>query len=183
MNTMSYKTKIYMAIVLVVLLCLIFFFFIYGRMNASNQALAESVAAKRQDHEDVLAEQKSYEQGKQDLAALAKKKLQPADLFSQDTKVVKEIKTLEAISHNLGLKFTLQVTGTSKNAIVLPKSTAKIATIPYNMVLEGPFDKTLNFVEATQHLPFITQIDKISMSGSATGTVFTTLSAEFYIKP
>jgi hypothetical protein len=183
MKPLSYKYKIYFLAAGTVVLAIIFFFFVYGSMNNRNQALADAMAKKEQEHEEVLAEQKSYESGKKDLETLQLKPFHPDDLFSQDTKVVKEIQTLEALGKNLGISFSLKVSGSASTATKLPKAAGQVLAVPYTMVVEGPFDKITNFVEATEHLPFITQVKNIQVSALSNTTVRATLFSEFYIKP
>ena len=182
MKRTSYKYKIYGLLAAVVVVVLIFFVFVYGWMNKKTAALADAVAVKNQEYSQVLAEQKSYELGKKDLAALQTKQLQPDDLFSQDTKVVKEIKTLETLAHSLGIDFILEVSGTVKTAPKLAKSAGPIYTVPYTVTLEGPFDKVVNFVESTEHLAFVTQTKSLSISVTDAGKTRAILSSEFYIK-
>lgn len=137
MSNFSYKYKIYTVIGGVMVLTLIFFLFVYGSMNSHNDTLAIAVAAKNQEYQEVLAEQQSYELGKKDLESLKSKPFQPSDLFSQDTKVVKEVKTLESIAQGLGVEFTMQVSGTIKTAPKLTQASAQIFIVPYVMILEG----------------------------------------------
>lgn len=165
------------------MLALVFFFFVYKWVESKNQAVADAVAVKNQEHAEVLAEQQSYEFGKRDLVALAAKPLQPDDLFSQDTKVVKEIKTLEALAQGLGIELTLQISGTIKTAPKLAGSTAQLYTVPYTVTLVGPFDKIVNFVESSEHLNFVTQTKAVAVGVASPSTVRATLTSEFYIKP
>jgi hypothetical protein len=183
MKGLSYKYKIYALLAAIVAASLIFFVFIYGWMNQRNQAMADSTAAKNQEYAEAVAEQHSYELGKQDLITLQSKSLQPDDLFSQDTKVVKEIKTLETLAHALGIEFTLQVSGTAKTAPKLAKATGQIHVVPYTIVLEGDFEKIVNFIETAEHLNFVTQTKAFTITALDSGATRAALSSEFYIKP
>ncbi len=183
MKGLTYKYKIYALSAAVGAAALVFFLFIYSWMNSRNQVLSDAVAVKNQEYAEVLAEQQSYELGKKDLVALQSKPLQPGDLFSQDTKVVKEIKTLETLADSLGVDFTLEVSGTIKTAPKLKTATGQLYAVSYTVILEGPFDKVVNFIESTEHLNFVTQTKALSLGVMEEGGVRATLSSEFYIKP
>jgi hypothetical protein len=183
MAGMSYKYKIYTLLAVIAVVALVFFLFIYSWMDGKNQALADAVAIKNQEYAEVLAEQQSYEFGQKDLTALAEKPLQPDDLFSQDTKVVKEIKTLETLAQTLGLEFTLQIAGTIQTAVKLPKASGQLYLVPYTVTVEGPFDKLVNYIETAENLNFVTQTKNLVIGAGESGRVRATLTSEFYIKP
>jgi len=183
MKGFSYKYKIYVLIAAVVMAALVFFGLIYGWVARSNEAVANGLTAKNQEYAEVLAEEQSYELGKKDLVTLQSKQLQPADLFSQDTKVVKEINTLETLAGSLGVKFNLSVSGTVKDAPKVPGVSSTLYTVPYTVTLEGPFDKVINFIETTEHLNFVTQTNALSMGPDDKGGVQATLTSAFFIKP
>jgi hypothetical protein len=183
MKGFSYKYKIYALVAAVIVAVLIFFLFVYGWMDGRNETVAAAVAAKNQEYAEVQAEEQSYELGKKDLVTLQSKPFQPADLFSQDTKVVKEIKTLETLAGTLGVRFSLNVSGTIKDAPKLPGVSSTLYTVPYTVTLEGPFDKIVNFIETTEHLNFVTQTKALSLGASEGGGTQATLTSEFFIKP
>jgi hypothetical protein len=183
MNKSSAKYKIYGLIVVMLIVTGIFFGFVYGWMDGKNAVIGQALADKNQEFAEVFAEQQSYELGKKDLVTLEAKPFQPDDLFSQDTKVVKEIKTLETLAQGLELSFTLRVSGTVKTAPKLAKATAQLYTVPYTVILEGPFDKITNYIETTEHLNFVTATKTIRVEATEGGQTRATLASEFYIKP
>jgi Tfp pilus assembly protein PilO len=180
---MSYKYKMYSLIAVVLVLALLFFFWLYPMMNAKNQVLADEARAKNKEYTDVLAEQQSYELGKKDLQTLKNKQVQPEELFSQDTKLVKEIEALEQLAQRLGLKFSLQVSGSAKNAPKLTKATAQLNSVPYTMNVEGEFDKVIQFTQSLEHMQFVTQAKVVNVIALSLSQVRLTMNAEFYIKP
>jgi len=183
MKKTSAKYKIYGLIVVILVIAGVFFGFVYGWMDGKNEALGQALADKNQEFAEVFAEQQSYELGKKDLTTLESKPFQPDDLFSQDTKVVKEIKTLETLAAGLGIDFTLQVSGTVKTAPKLSKATAQLYTVTYTVILEGPFDKIVNYIETTEHLNFVTSTRAVKMEAAEDGNARATLTSDFYIKP
>lgn len=183
MAGMSYKYKIYTLLAGVAVVALFFFLFVYNWMDGKNQALADAVSIKNQEYAEVLAEQQSYEFGQKDLTTLEDKPLQPDDLFSQDTKVVKEIKTLETLAQTLQLEFTLQIAGTIKTAPKLPKASGQLYLVPYTITVEGAFDKIVNFIETAENLNFVTQTKNVVVGAGENGRVRANLTSEFYIKP
>ncbi len=183
MNKYSAKYKIYGLIGTMLVLAGIFFGFVYGWMDRKNEAVATALAVKNQEFAEVFAEQQSYELGKRDLVTLESKPFQPDDLFSEDTKVVKEIKTLETLAQGLELSFTLQVSGSVKTAPKLSNATGQLYTVPYTVILEGPFDKITNYIQTTEHLNFVTSTKAVKIEASDGGQTQATLTSEFYIKP
>jgi hypothetical protein len=161
----------------------VLFFGVYGNMNTRNQALAEQAAKKNKEYEEVLAEQKSYELGKRDIETLQIKPVHPNELFSQDTKVVKEIQVLESLAKNLGLNLTLRVSGSAKTAPKLTKATSQIQAVPNSLIVEGPFDKIINFVESVERAPFIAPVKNLAITALPSGSLRAILYPEFYIIP
>ncbi len=178
---MSYKSKIYIVIAGFVLLTLIMFLFVFGKLQERNLRLSTDVANQRRTLEQLAQEQKSYEQGKRDIESLAGKNIQPDELFSRDTRLVKEITTLEDLSQAYSLEMNMQIAGTAKDG-QKTKSSSEILSIPYTLTLTGPFDKVLSFLDSTENLQFITPVKTIAISAQKGGVVKATISADFYIK-
>jgi hypothetical protein len=178
---MKYKSKIYLVTFIFFVIAAIMFLFVFGRLHDRNARLAAQVAAQRQTLEQLLQEQRSFTQGKKDLETLKTKPTQPDDLFSRDTRVVKEIKTLEDLSATYALDMNLQVSGTAKDAQKV-KSSTQLLFVPYSLTVTGPFDKVLAFLDSSEHLSFISPVKTLTLSAQQEGIVKTTLTADFYIK-
>ena len=104
------KIKIILVLVGFVLFTGAMFWFGYDIIGARNHALADSIAKQRVELNLLQREQKSFEEGKKDLAELAKSAYPPEDLFSRDTKVVKEIQQLEAVAQKYDIDLTFENT-------------------------------------------------------------------------
>lgn len=171
-----------MAIVVFVVACVVLFGFLFKIMDNSNSALASTTKQKYKEYQDLVAEQKSYEAGKQDIATLALKSVQPEDFFSRDTSLVNEIKTMESTSNNFNLNLNLSVSGTADKAIKATGVTGPIFAIPYTFTLDGKFDKIVNFMESLEHLNFITHMKSVILVAKENGVIQATLNGNFYIK-
>lgn len=178
---MKYKSKIIILVSSFIALSAIMFLFVFGKLQARNLRLSTEVATERRALEQLQQEQRSFEQGKKDLENLQSRTVQPDDLFSRDTRVVKEIKTLEDLSTVHSLEMNLQVAGTAKNAQKV-KSSNQVLFIPYTITVTGSFDKVLAFLDSMENLSFISPVKNIAMIAEKTGVVKATISADFYIK-
>ena len=178
---MKYKTKISLVAVVFAAIAAIMFFFIFPRFHSRNVNLSVEVSSQRQTLEQLLQQQRSFEQGKKDLETLKSKPIQPDELFSRDTRVVKEIKTLESLATTYALDMKLQVSGTAKDAQKV-KSSSQLLSVPYSLTVSGPFDKVLAFLDSAENLPFITPVKTLVVSAEKEGIVKTILTADFYIK-
>lgn len=178
----NYLYKIYIALGSFILITAVLFLYGFNVLHKSSEALAKEIADKNKEFAALELEQRSYDAAKKDLKTLADKPLQPDNLFSQDTRVVREIKELEDLASSLDLSLTLAVAGTSSSAKKVPQSTGDIYLIPYNMTLEGPFSKIVSFTELVEHLDFITHVTNVNINASTGALVRAVLSANFYIK-
>lgn len=182
MKGLSGKFKIISLIVGFALFILVMFLFGYGIMGDRNQSLAEDVSQRRLELEVLLREQRNFEQGKKDLAKLEEAMYPPDELFSRDTKLVKEIQQLEAAAqaYNLGMK--ISISGTTKTATKVATTTGELFSIPYTLTLEGAFSDTLMFMQTMEKLPFVTHGKEVSVSVGAENKSITVIASEFYIK-
>lgn len=178
---MTYKTKIYALSLGFIVIVFIMFFFVYGRLQSRNTQLSTDVASQRKALEQLLQEQRSYELGKKDIESLKTRTVQPDDLFSRDTRLVKEIKTLENLSKANEVEMSLQITGTAKNAQKV-KSFSQILSIPYSITIKGEFDKILAFLDSAENLSFVSPVKTINITAQEEGGVLTVVTADFYIK-
>jgi hypothetical protein len=178
---MKYRSKTYIIALLFFVVAFVMFFFVFDKLQVRNTKLSADVAAQRKTLEQLLQEQHSFEQGKKDIENLKTKKIQPSDLFSRDTRVVKEIKALENLSKIYTLEMNLQIAGTAKNAQKV-KSFSQILSIPYTVTVTGPFDQVLAFLDCTENLNFVTPVKSIVISAQKSGGVKTLISSDFYIK-
>ncbi len=182
MRNLSFKYKIFLLVTLFTFFGIIMFTFGYKIFSTRNQALADSASQRRLEYEVLEREQKSAEQGKKDLAELQSKVFPPTDLFSQDTKVVKEIKILEDTAAKYGVTMGLQISGTTKTAPKVGGSSSELYTVPYVVTLEGSFESVMNYVQTTEHLPFVSYTKVIKMSAIADNKINLVMNSDFYIR-
>ncbi len=158
------------------------FFYGYGILETKNQALSIAAMERESEFQLLEVEQKSFEQGQKDLQNLSKKNVPPNELFSKDTKVVKEIKVLEEIAAQNGLLFSLTISGTTKSAVKAPGTTSEVFVIPYSANLEGNYESIMKYLQQSEHLSFVTHTKQMTMSVTEKGTLKAALNSEFYIK-
>jgi len=182
MNKLSNKYKIIIAIVLFAIFGIGMFMYGYGILEQRNQILATAATERQAEYELLKREQKSFEQGQKDLADLARRPFPPADFFSKDTKVVKEIKILEDLASRFGVMLSLSITGTTKTALLAPGTLSEVYLIPYTATIEGSFENLIQYMQETEHLPFVTHTKMITASAIENGAVRAILNSEFYIK-
>lgn len=176
------KTKIILVVVGFIFFAAFMFFFGYGIIGNRNKDAADSIGKRKVELEVLQREQKSFEQGKIDLAELAKSAYPPDELFSRDTKVVKEVQQLEEIAQKYNLDMTLAVTGTADLADKVTGTTSDLYAVPYNITLVGSFSNALMFIQAAERLPFITHGKNISVTVGSEDKSHTVITSEFYIK-
>lgn len=182
MKGITSKAKIILVIVLFILFAAGMFLFGYGIMAGGNQATADIVAQKRIELEVLEREQKSFEQGKIDLAQLDSSSYPPDELFSRDTKVVKEIQQLEAAAQRFGLELSISVTGSTKTAVKVPNTSADLYAVPYTITLDGPVTSVLQFMQTAERMPFITHAKDVAINVGLAEKTTTIISSEFYVK-
>jgi Tfp pilus assembly protein PilO len=182
MHQLSYQYRIYIAAAIFAVFAVVVVVFGYGFFDSRNEALAEQAAVTKQAYENAQAEQKSYEQGKRDLATLEKKDLKPLELFSQDVTVVDKIADLEAKAKAEQISFTLQVSGTRSDAAPLPGTISSLLIVPYTMNVAGSYEQVLRFLERVEHVNFATSVKGITISAQKGNQVRALITAEFYIQ-
>jgi hypothetical protein len=165
-----------------IIFTLFMFFYGYGIMGARNQQLADTIAQRNVELEVLQREQKSFEQGKKDLAILDKSQYRPSDLFNSDTKVVKEIQQLESAAQRYGVDLKISVSGSVKDAKKLEGKNSELYAIPYVVNLKGPIDNTLMFIQSLERMPFASYAHNLTMHVVEDDIVMTTITSEFYIK-
>lgn len=178
----SYLYKIYAAAIAFVVLAGILFGFAFPWFHNLNEGIAVRYAQKAAEFKALEAEQRSYEAGKADLTNLAKQQTKPSDLFSQDTRLVKEIQTLESLSIENNLDMTLQISGTVAEAKRAPQSVSNIFMIPYAMTVIGDYGGIVKFMEEVEHTPFVTHINAVTFLAVSGSQVRANLNGSFYIK-
>jgi hypothetical protein len=182
MKKISNKIKIIILAVGFIIFAFGMYLFGYSIMANKNQAIADTIAKSNVDLEVLLREQKSFEQGKKDLANLAKSQYPPDELFSSDTKVVKEIQQLESTAQKYSLRLEIKVPGAIKDAKVAPGTSGQLIAVPYIMTLEGSFDNILMFTQALERMQFATHVTSIALKVREDNLTTATYSSEFYIK-
>lgn len=155
----------------------------YSILENKNQARIDEVNAKSLELEVLRREQQNFEQGKRDLATLDEKTYPPQDLFSKDTRVVKEIRELEALANRYSLDFELQVAGTSATAPKAVGVSANLLQVPYSVTVTGGFNNIIKYIEATEHTTFINQALALTIAAVNDGKTSAVINSQFYLKP
>jgi hypothetical protein len=176
------QVKIIVAIIILVLISGGMFLYGFGIMASKNEVIASTIAQRNIELEVLQREQKSFEQGKKDLSLLEKSEFPPDELFSSDTKVVKEIQTLETSAKKYDIELSIQVSGSLKEAKPVAGTNSALVAIPYTMTLKGKFENILLFVQSTERMPFITHILNLSIVADEDDKTLATIASEFYIK-
>ncbi len=182
MKRMSYLKKIIILSTFLVLFTGAMFYFVYGFMDQRNENRASQLSQKSLELEVLKREQISFEQGLKDLALLEKATYPPEELFSRDTKLVKEIQQLESVAQLYDLTLSIAISGSTQTAVKIKGTKAELYAIPYVLSLTGDFGNTMLFIQAMEHLPFVTNAKTVSITTSPAEGTTTTINAEFYIK-
>lgn len=182
MKNLGAKYKIAIMGVVFLLFAVVMFMFGYKIFATRNQGLADSTSQRRLEYEVLQREQKSSEQGKKDLAELENKTYPPTDLFSQDTNVVKEIKTLEDAATKNNIALSLQISGTAKTATKVAGVSSELYTVPYIVTMEGTFTDLMNYVQTTEHMPFVSYTKVMNINAIDDGKVRMVMNSDFYIR-
>ncbi len=183
MFVLTYRIKLFALLIGFAVFAALMFTYGYGIFEGRNQAQLDSVSKQNLELLVLKKEQLNFEQGKKDIAALSQKTFPPQDLFSKDTKVVKEIKILEDLAKQYGLEFDLQVSGTTKNAVKVPQVSGELFLVPYTVTVTGPFAGIQKYVEMAEHTSFINQTQNINLQAGEDGRTKATLKSVFYLKP
>lgn len=180
------KSKIIILVVGFVVFAICMYIFGYGIMANKNQVVADAISQQNVELEILQREQKSFEQGKKDLAVLAKSQYPPDELFSSDTKVVKEIQQLEAAAQRYGLDLNIIVSGTVKDAKPVDATSSGLIAVPYTLSVSGPLENILLYMQLVEHMPFVTHAKNLTISMLAVSEdeeeAKATFTSEFYIK-
>lgn len=182
MRGVTSKIKIIALVSIFILFATGMYLFGYGIMASRNQELTDTIAKRNVDLEVLQREQKSFEQGKKDLAILQKSQYPPDELFSSDTKVVKEIQLMESSAQRYNIDLTINVTGSQQDAMPVAGTSSQLSAIPYTLTLNGPFGNILMFMQSAEHMPFVTHVNNLSLTVSAGDKSRATIGSEFYIK-
>lgn len=181
-NKLSAKYKIYIAVAGFFVVSGLFFGYLYSILQKSSETIALRIFEKDKEYKSLQSEQLSYEAGKKDLAELEELPTKPADLFSQDVRLVKEIKTLEDLAKGSSLTMTFSISGTAAEAKKAPKSIANIYFVPYVMNVTGSYQNIVRFMEQVEYVPFVTHFQEVSMTALEGGEVRGSFVGNFFIK-
>lgn len=182
MIKLSSRGKLFIVILVFAFFAAGMFTYGYGIMESRNQNRLDIVNQKNLELELLIKEQKNSEQAKQDLEQLSQKVFPPQELFSKDTKVVKEIQVLEQLADRYNLELGLRVAGTSKNATKVAGVGSDLVLVPYVVTVTGAFNNILKYVESVEHTTFVTQVTSVDISAGLDGDTRAELSSEFYLK-
>ncbi len=179
---LSNKIKIIITVSAFAVFALMMYLFGFGIMANKNQVISDSLAQRNIELEVLRREQKSFEQGKIDLAIIDKSQYPPDELFSRDTKVVKEIQQLESAAQRYGLDLKISVSGSVKDAKPVEGTSSGLFVIPYTITVEGSPNNILMFMQATERMPFITHVKGFSIGVQSEDVTSAIFRSEFYIK-
>lgn len=182
MPKLTARVKLFIVIFSFAAFAALMFAYGYAIIENRNQGRLDLVNQKNLELEVLRKEQTNFEQGKKDIEALASKAFPPQELFSKDTKVVKEIRDLEEFAARYSLEMNLAVSGTSKTAVKVPGVTSDLLLVPYVVTVTGAFNNIMQYIEAVEHSTFITQTKAIDITAIAGGLSRAELSSEFYLR-
>lgn len=178
----SAKNKIYLVVFVWIILSLAISYFVFKKLGASNQTVLDEIGVLKKDEARLEAERQSFLQAKDDLEKLAAEKIQPENFFSQDITLVNEIRRLEKLAQDLGLKLTLSgISGTLKTA-TKAGTNSEIFQIPYSIQVQGNLDKVVSFLEYLENLEYITAVNVGTLSAADGQAVNASFNAAFYLK-
>ena len=181
MHKVSVKNKLISACLVWVVLCFIMFGFVFPKQQKNSLSIITQLKDLKSQQLVLEAEKNNYLEAKNDLDKLVKAEIAPKDFFSKNITLVSEIKKLENLASELGIKLTLSgISGTLQSA-TRAKTVSEIFSIPYTINLEGPLDKTISYIEYLENLEFINSIGQMDISAGDKGVVLVNLSANFYI--
>lgn len=183
MLKLTSRVKLFLVIIGFALFAALMFTYGYDILDSRNQAKLESVSKQNLELQVLKKEQLNFEQGKKDIATLSQKTFPPQDLFSKDTKVVKEIKALEDLAKQYSLVFDLEVSGTTKTAVKVPGVTGDLFLVPYNVTITGTFNNIQKYIQVAEHTSFINQTQRITVQAGSEGKTRASLESVFYLKP
>jgi len=179
---LSAKYKIFVVLATWVVVGLILQLYVYKILDKSNVAMVGKIEQQNREMSVLDAERISFEKAQEDLDILAKKPLQPEELFSKDVTLVNEVKYLENLANIIGVDIALSgLSGTVKSASKA-KTSGDLIVVPYSMNISGSFSKIVDFIETFENLPFITVLDGMSLTTLGEGEVSANLRANFYLK-
>jgi len=182
MNKFSAKNKIYVAAAVWLISCGLMFGYFFKILARSNESAVVEILQQKKDLASLQAERDSFERARSDLKMLAGEAYQPEAFFSRDITLVKEIEVLENLGKQLDVKLSLSgLSGTTKTA-PKAKTQGAIVIVPYNIILQGSFEKIVDFIETLENLDFITNIGGLSLSAGSGGTVTLNFTSNFYLR-
>lgn len=179
---LSAQKKIYL--VSAVWLAVVFLMFNLGFkfLDSSNKKTREKIQEQTKEEAVLINEKESYDSAKKDLDELKAKTVQPEEFFSKDITLVNEIKFLEELGSQYGVKLNLSgLSGTVKTA-PKAKTQSDIVIAPYGINVAGSFPNVLAFLEHMENLPFLTQLTGFSLSAAGGKDVVLNMSANFYLE-
>lgn len=182
MKNITSKIKLIVLIVVFIIFATVMYLYGYGIMGMRNQSVSDELGKRNIELEVLLREKKSFEQGKKDLAVLEKSDYPPDELFSSDTKVVKEIQLLETAAQRYNLDITIAVSGSVKEAKKVEGTTSELFAVPYTLTVTGSIESVLQFIQAAERMPFVSQAKTLNISADSKNGYKAAISSEFYIK-
>ncbi len=180
MNKFSAKNKIIVLLIAWLAVIFVMVSYVFKILDNANNTALDNMSQDRQNLAVVQAEDQSFKQAQSDLKKLAEQPLQPADFFSRDITLVKELEILENLQQKYGVQMDLSgVSGTVNNLTPAPTK-SQIVVAPYGISLTGSLVQVTNFIEALENVSFVTDINGLTISLSQ-NTVAANLSANFYL--
>lgn len=185
MSKTSYQNKIAGTVALFVVGTLLLFGYGFQWLDSMQMVQLEQILTQKKNVLELRQQQQNIQLAQKDLKQVAEEKTAPDDLFSRDETLVKEISQLEARASTFGLQFTLSVAGTVAQA---PKAqvTSELVTIPFNMQLQGSFDRVVQFLDSLEHAGFVLTVRSLTVSSASSAAdleaVTASLAGVFYLR-
>ncbi|MEZ4180382.1 MAG: hypothetical protein R3B41_02630 [Candidatus Doudnabacteria bacterium] len=182
MSQLSAKSKVIILLVGFVIFAVLMFFLVYPYFDKRNKDILAQINTKKLDLIILEREQKNFKQARTDIEDLRSKDYPPQELFSRDTKVVKEIKVLEGIANDYNLDFSLQVNGGVEDFKPVEGLTSELFIVPYSVTLEGAYNNVLKYLGSAQKTSFINHTTVVSIRAIEDGLVEAIIESNFYLQ-
>ncbi|MDR3642664.1 MAG: hypothetical protein P4L74_03500 [Candidatus Doudnabacteria bacterium] len=181
MGKMSAKNKIIILLIVWIMSGALMLGYFFKILDGQNLQTLNDMGQERLTLAVLQAEDQSFKEAQSDLQKLAREPKQPADFFSSDITLVKELVILENMQPKYGVQMTLSgVSGTINNLPSAPTA-SPIVVVPYSISLSGSLGQVVNFLEALENAPFVTDINGLSVSVGGQNSVNLNLAANFYL--
>ena len=182
MKKLTYKYKIIILLAVIILFLIGMFVMGFQVMALRNGTLTGELSQQSLELEILKREQQSVQQGLKDLATLEKSSYPPGGLFSNETNLVYQIQKMESAAELYNIKLSMGISGSSKTAVKAKGVKGELYIIPYIATVNGEFTDIMRFIQAMEHITFITHTNTVTLDTNVETGTTAKFNSEFYIK-